>query len=453
MIKDDIYQTHLTAQQNLRRLSIIRGVALLGQFLALVFFGTVNPIGLPLVPITIILSIYSAITAATWLRSKQPVPIVDYEFFTHLLIVIFFFSMLLYFSGGASNPFVSYYLIPLSIAAITLPRRLSILVALAALACYTVLLNYYVPIAAIAPHAVDMHGTATGMHGTATGMNRPATGMNGVHSGAFNESVNESTNLHILGMWANFAISGALITYFISRMAGTLRQQQQKIAEQRETQLRDEQLLAVATLAAGTAHELGTPLNTMKIIVDELIDKRENSAEDLLLLNQQIDTCKSTLKQLLMTAEQSQSSEQTPVTVRDYFSALLSRWQLMRPNVNVSINLAKDSCDAPCTAAFHLTIEQSIINLLNNAADASPESVEVSIQWTADRATIDIRDHGLGLDLNGIDNLGQAFVTHKDDGLGLGLFLSRATLTRFGGTVSLRNALGGGTHTQISLPL
>ena len=284
-------------------------------------------------------------------------------------------------------------------------------------------------------------------------MNRPATGMNGVHSGAFNESVNESTNLHILGMWANFAISGALITYFISRMAGTLRQQQQKIAEQRETQLRDEQLLAVATLAAGTAHELGTPLNTMKIIVDELIDKRENSAEDLLLLNQQIDTCKSTLKQLLMTAEQSQSSEQTPVTVRDYFSALLSRWQLMRPNVNVSINLAKDSCDAPCTAAFHLTIEQSIINLLNNAADASPESVEVSIQWTADRATIDIRDHGLGLDLNGIDNLGQAFVTHKDDGLGLGLFLSRATLTRFGGTVSLRNALGGGTHTQISLPL
>ena len=254
-------------------------------------------------------------------------------------------------------------------------------------------------------------------------------------------------------MWANFAISGALITYFISRMAGTLRQQQQKIAEQRETQLRDEQLLAVATLAAGTAHELGTPLNTMKIIVDELIDKRENSAEDLLLLNQQIDTCKSTLKQLLMTAEQSQSSEQTPVTVRDYFSALLSRWQLMRPNVNVSINLAKDSCDAPCTAAFHLTIEQSIINLLNNAADASPESVEVSIQWTADRATIDIRDHGLGLDLNGIDNLGQAFVTHKDDGLGLGLFLSRATLTRFGGTVSLRNALGGGTHTQISLPL
>ena len=347
--------------------------------------------------------------------------------------------MLLYFSGGASNPFVSYYLIPLSIAAITLPRRLSILVALAALACYTVLLNYYVPIAAIAPHAVDMHGTATGMNG-------PATGMNGVHSGAFNESVNESTNLHILGMWANFAISGALITYFISRMAGTLRQQQQKIAEQRETQLRDEQLLAVATLAAGTAHELGTPLNTMKIIVDELIDKRKNSAEDLLLLNQQIDTCKSTLKQ-------SQSSEQIPVTVRDYFSALLSRWQLMRPNVNVSINLAKDSCDAPCTAAFHLTIEQSIINLLNNAADASPESVEVSIQWTADRATIDIRDHGPGLDINDIDNLGQAFVTHKDDGLGLGLFLSRATLTRFGGTVSLRNALGGGTHTQISLPL
>ena len=321
------------------------------------------------------------------------------------------------------------------------------------MACYTVLFNYYVPIAAIAPHAADMYGLGTGM--------------NGLHSGAFNESVRksanesfkESTNLHILGMWANFAISGALITYFIRSIARTLRQYQQKIAEQRETQLRDEPLLAVrvpvtvAALAAGTAYELGTPLNTMKIIIDELIDKRKKSVEDLLLLNQQINTCKSTLKKLLMTAEKSQSSDQNPVPVRDYFSALLSRWQLMRPNVNVSMNLAKDSCDAPVTAAFHLTIEQSIINPLDNAADASPESVEVSIQWTADRPTIDIRDHGPGLDLNDIDNLGQAFVTHKDDGLGLVLFLSRATLTRFGGTVSSRNAPLGGTYTQISLSL
>lgn len=104
-------------------------------------------------------------------------------------------------------------------------------------------------------------------------------------------------------------------------------------------------------------------------------------------------------------------------------------------------------------ALFHPTIDQSILNLLNNAADASPAKVEISINWTRENATLDIRDYGEGLDPLAVDELGEPFVTDKDDGLGLGLFLSRATLTRFGGTVKLQNAAGGGTHTQMILPL
>lgn len=104
-------------------------------------------------------------------------------------------------------------------------------------------------------------------------------------------------------------------------------------------------------------------------------------------------------------------------------------------------------------ALFHPTIDQSILNLLNNAADASPEKVEICINWTRESATLDIRDYGAGLDPLKIDELGEPFVTDKADGLGLGLFLSRATLTRFGGTVSLQNAANGGTNTQITLPL
>jgi two-component system sensor histidine kinase RegB len=417
MIQDNSQQTYSAARQNLFRLSLIRGVALIGQILALVYFTAINPIGLPANAIALVLAIYASVTVATWQRSRMQMPIADNEFFIHLLADILFFSVLLYFSGGASNPFISYYLIPISIAAITVSRQYSILIAVTALGAYSLLLKYYVPITAIAPSS---------------------------HHGASNGS------LHILGMWANFAVSGVIIIYFISRMASALKIQQQALALQRETQLRNEQLLAVGTLAAGTAHELGTPLNTMKLLVDDMVASAPDN-QDLSLLNQQIEQCKITLKQLLTTAEQSQSNQLEPQSVRSYFSAILARWQLMRPHLKANINFT-DSPDS--SAVFEPTIAQSILNLLNNAADASL-NVDVHLYWSATAANIEIRDYGTGLDLGEVDSLGQAFVTDKADGLGLGLFLSQATLSRFGGSVSLQNASNSepGTLTHILLPL
>ena len=286
--------------------------------------------------------------------------------------------------------------------------------AVVALLSYSLLLKYYVAIVAIAP---------------------------GHHKAVDN-------SLHILGMWVNFAISAAIIIYFISRMAATLKQQEHEIAIRRDAQLRDEQLLAVGTLAAGTAHELGTPLNTMKLVVDEMLLDTDNQV-DLLLLNQQIEQCKTTLKQLHTTAEESQSNQLEAQPVKRYLEKVLARWQLMRPLLKTRIQFN----DTPTiSAVFHPTITQSILNLLNNAADAS-EKVDIAISWNTEMATICIRDFGAGLNADLLETLGQPFVTDKADGLGLGLFLSQATLTRFGGSVSLQNAPEGGTLTQITLPL
>ena len=390
MNRDQIYQTHTTARQNLYRLSLIRGVVLLGQVIALVYFTFFNPIGLPVLPIGIVLAIYASVTAAILHRSRLNVPIADREFFIHLLVDIIFFSMLLYFSGGASNPFISYYLIPISIAAITLPRYYTSAIALAALTAYSLLLIYHVPVMAIAPS----------------------------HQGHMGNN-----NLHVLGMWANFAVNAAIITYFVSRIATTLKLQQDKIAEQRECQLQDEQLLAVGTLAAGTAHELGTPINTMKLIIDEMLLQRDKDhKDDLSLLSQQIDQCKTTLKQLQTTAEQSTSKDFPTQSLRSYFDQLLERWQLMRPKLNASISFADYDKSMPILK-FHPTIAQSLLNLLNNAADASPESVNVRIDWTKDKVEIQIKDQGSGVDPATIDSIGKPFTSSKTEGLGLGLFL------------------------------
>jgi two-component system sensor histidine kinase RegB len=422
MTQDGPFQTYTAAQQNLQRLNLIRALVLLGQLFGLAYFSLINPIGLPSASIVLVMAIYASITVASQLRSRRAPTITDREFFIHLLVDIFFFSALLYFSGGASNPFISYFLIPISIAAITLQRRYAISTAIVALLSYSLLLQYYVPIASLEPDAIG-HGA--------------------------HRLQEAGSNLHILGMWANFALSAIIITYFIRNMANTLKTQQQALARQREVQLRDEQLLAVGTLAAGTAHELGTPLNTIKLLVDEMKAEAQYPGGDLQLLDQQISLCKSTLKQLLMTAEQSQSSELQPQLLTTYFSGLLERWQLMRPTVEANIIMA----NTEQLGYFHPTIDQSIINLLNNAADASPKAVDIEISWESTAATISIRDQGPGIRTAQMEELGQAFVSDKGDGLGLGLFLSQASLTRFGGTLSLQSNPQGGTTTQITLPL
>ena len=410
------YQADSASRHNLFRLGLIRAVVLLGQGLALLYFTFFKPIDLPTSSIALVLAIYASITIATANRGRVNIPITNREFFVHLLVDIFFFSMLLYLSGGASNPFISYYLISISIAAIVLPPLYTAVIALTTLLCYSLLLSYHIPVSAIAPHNMG-------------------------HSMAGN-------NLHIWGMWANFVISAAIITYFVSRMASELKFQQQKIAQHREQQLQDEQLLAIGTLAAGTAHELGTPLNTMKLLVDEMVVKQEKNS-DLDLLSQQIDQCKITLKQLQTTANESSAENYSAQPLHTFFNQLFERWQLMRPELNTTIIYA--DCPAPAPdLKFHPTIAQSILNLLNNAADASPEWVEVAISWTDTEIEMEIRDRGEGFETAGKT---VPFFSSKSEGLGLGLFLSQSTVTRFGGSVSLQNLTDGGTLTTIKLPI
>jgi two-component system sensor histidine kinase RegB len=408
------------ARQNLRQLSIIRNIALGGQLVALLFFSQIQDIGLPTTVLSVILALYALVIAATWWRSFQTPAITELEFFGHLLVDILFFTALLFFSGGASNPFISYYLVPISIAATTLPPRYTWSVAILSLASYSWLLMNHLPIPALAPMSGHSHH-------------------------------NSSNNLHIMGMWCNFAVSALLITYFVTRMANTLKQQEVKLAQQREDQLRDEQVIGIGTLAAGTAHELGTPLNTMKIIVDEMQCEKSGAEEELSILQQQIEQCRTTLKQLVATAETTTDSYEVK-PAKEYFDKLLERWQVMRPKIQANIQFEGNLPD--CNVNFHPTIAQSLTNLLNNAADASPEQVDVNLSWDTDTITLNIRDYGKGISPEQQETLGQPFQSDKPEGLGLGLFLTQASVNRYGGNVSIQPADNGpGTMTKVTLPL
>jgi two-component system sensor histidine kinase RegB len=359
------------------------------------------------------LPLSSLLCAFTALRLRLSLPVTEMEYALQLACDLLIHSALLYYSGGSTNPFVSYYLVPLAIAAVTLPWLYSLILSGIALTAYSLLLVQFYPLEGL-PMARD--------------------------------------KMQVYGMWLSIALAAAVITFFAARMAEELRRQEQLRSERREESLRDEQLLAVATQAAGAAHELGTPLATMSVLINEMRQDHTDPLlqEDLQILQDQVKLCKETLQQLVRAAEANRRLAIVEQDVTAWLDEALNRWHLMRPEASYRFQRLRDGKVPRLTPPPDLT--QALLNLLNNAADACPDDLEVHLDWDAQDIVISIRDHGPGVPPAIAEAIGKPFITTKGKGFGLGLFLSKASVTRAGGSVKLYSHEQGGTLTELRLP-
>ena len=175
--------------------------------------------------------------------------------------------------------------------------------------------------------------------------------------------------------------------------------------------------------------------------------------DHLRVMREQIDRCKSILATISASAGQSRAEGGKRLTLETYLEKIIQDWRATRVGVNVQYHF-QGSRPSPEIVAEQ-TLSQAITNILNNAADASPGSVEMNGRWNEQELVLDICDRGAGLTPDALRDAGQPFFTTKgpDQGLGLGLFLAHATLQRFGGTIRLYNREGGGVCTQVSLRL
>jgi two-component system sensor histidine kinase RegB len=419
-IPADASRIYSPSLDNLRTLLVIRSLALLGQTGVLAYVSIAGRTSSAPWGLTLSLLVMAGITAASLWRTTRPWPVADREFLGQLLVDVLGWTALMYFSGGANNPFISYYIVPLVIAAAVLPWRDTWLIAGSSLLAYSALLYYHLPFPLFSPHAAMSHGGGASMH--------------------------------ILGMWFNFLFSAGLITFFVVRMAATLRQQEALAAARREDQLRNDQIMAVAALAAGTAHELGTPLSTMTVLVDEMLQDEslgEQSRQDCKLLKSQIDLCKGTLSELSRTAELSSVRQTRILAVGDFARDTLERWAVRRPGVVYSLDCSPDSP----AIEVDPSLSQALENLLNNAADTLSEKVAVTVSWDRETARIAVRDWGQGIPPEKLEQLGKPIIHADRSGLGIGLMLSQASVERHGGHIELRNHRDGGTLATLALPI
>ncbi|MDZ4202040.1 MAG: GerAB/ArcD/ProY family transporter [Gallionella sp.] len=407
----------LPGHGQLRRLVALRGVAVCAQLLVLFAVWKVLELELDWTPMLLAITLLAVINLATWARLRSSKPVSNPELFAQLCLDVLVLSVLLYFGGGSTNPFVSLYLLPLVIAAATLPGRYSWGMAVLTAACYSVLMFYYVPL----PH-------------------------NHHHDG------DSAFNAHVLGMWLGFVISAVVVAYFVVQMARAVRQRDEALVRVREEILRNERIVALGTQAAGAAHELGTPLSTMSVVIGEL---RHDAAaqpewrDSLALLDEQVRGCKRILDKMLANAQEGDAA--VPRTAEQLMAEVLDEWQLLRPTAKY--RYASDGVQPAPLIGVDATLRAALMNLLNNAADAADAEVEIVARWDARRFTLEVRDQGKGLGEEAELKAGSAFFTTKSEGRGLGLFLANATVERMGGTVRLFNREGGGATTELTLPL
>ncbi len=320
----------------------------------------------------------------------------------------------LYLTGGYTNPLVSLLLLPIAVAIILVPLGQSIAVTVAGVSIYTFLVLWHTPL--------------THEHHSAN-----------------------LAQLHLVGMWVTFAITAAILLLVVGALARRLRQQQSQLAEIRETRLRDEQIIALGLSAAAIAHRLGTPLNTMTLLVEEMkstVTGESYLADDLSLMEKQLGLCSGHLQQLSTAAMQAKTSQLETLTARDWIMRLRESATLLWPGAAIEWRQPFPGCQV----AVDATLDQAVLNLLANAVTASPSWVAISArEGIGGRLEMIVEDHGDGLESTLAGALGEQVVS-SENGLGVGLFLSNATIQRLGGTLKAR-VTAEGTTMIIDLPI
>jgi two-component system, sensor histidine kinase RegB len=404
----------------LRQLQGLRMVAIAAQLVLVAAAVRILGAELPVAGIVGVLGGLAVFNLWTCLRMRNARPVSDAELFTQLSIDMVALTAVLAMAGGASNPFGGIVLLPLALGATCLTWRSAWALGVASMVCYSVLLWMSHPLQLRAP---------------------------------------EIERLLVLsaGMWVSYCLTAVVVVGVVLRITYALRRDEQIIEETRRKAVCDEHIERMGALAAGAAHELSSPLASIAMIVDELRRDHPSPNEaqkNLELVSRLLGSCRETLSGLLSYGNSTLCSAPERVKCDAFMHDCVESFAVRRPDCNVGFNV--ETRGEPPTMLSNRALRQALTSILDNAADVSPEHVEVSIGWTEEWLRIRVRDYGPGIHPDVMDALGKLmFLTTKESGKGngLGLYLANTAVSRFGGHLSLANAEDRGAVAEILLPV
>ncbi|WP_076414429.1 sensor histidine kinase KdpD [Shewanella sp. UCD-KL12] len=350
---------------------------------------------------------------------RQPLMAKDSGLFIALLLDTAFWITWLYFSGGATNAFISLLLLPIAIAAITLPRWAPWTLTLISTLAYSLML-YSVPDNQMQHHGMDMSS-------------------------------------HYLGMWFNFVISSLVLTTSVAFIAKRMRRQDSELAYMREAQLRQEKLLALGTASAQMAHQLATPLSSLRLLVDEVAEELEPDSPSVKEMEVALCRCEQTLTELRFATESIREQKQVEVEASNLIAMLRQQVTLLMPQLKLKLVVDSEVKQSPVLTDTSLL--PALLSLIENAARASEDKtdekrvrVEIDLEPEQLNLRIRVRDYGVGIPKHLLSQLGHKLVD-SPTGMGMALMLSHASFERLGGTLMLGSHSEGGAVAEVILPV
>ncbi|MBN1210024.1 MAG: HAMP domain-containing histidine kinase [Myxococcaceae bacterium] len=408
---------------NLSWLLRLRWGAVVGQGGLILFARLGMGMPLPLGPLFATVAVAAASNAALGFWARRPREIREWVLWAVMALDVALLTVLLDFSGGPFNPFSTLYLVHIALAAVVLRARWTWALVTLAAACFGALFvrHLWAPAGAAGPahHHID------------------------------------DVRLHLEGMWLAFGLAAVFIVYFVQRVTRALAEREAELVAARAVTARNEKLAALATLAAGAAHELSTPLSTIAVVARELERRAELSAagrEDAQLIRQQVARCHDILAQMAADAGASRGEAFVAVTPSALLEGALEGLRgSERVRVEAEGRCREETVSVPVRALTH-----AIRGVVKNAlqASAKEQQVRLALAREATGWRLSVEDAGAGMPAEVLARAGEPFFTTKPpgEGMGLGLFLARAVLDQLGGRLELRSAPGQGTRVEMTWP-
>jgi len=419
----------------------LRWGAVVCQTLLIIAVSLFLNIKLPLLIVFIIITFQATSNIYfSKLQQKKQQKSLHQAFIIAMFMDVSLLTLLIHYTGGPMNPFTFLYLVHIVVGSLAMNPKCSWALAVFATLCYAGL--FLLPPMAISHMAAGVHSVYHSKPGHSDSAAAP------------------QMRLHLQGMWLAFTLTSAFIVFFVSKIQQALDNYQHALSQLQREKNNNEKLASLATLAAGAAHELSTPLATIAVASGEMhhslrqedADCKKLSTEliaDTQLIKTQVNICKDILYQ--MSSDAGHAMGEPPIMLK-----LSSFLQESVASYGSMVRIFFESDDLSVRLPPR-TFKRALRSLINNGIDACPDHAPVTVSCRHDheRLYITVSDQGCGMDKETLSRALDPFFTTKPPGkgLGLGLFLARSVAKRYGGGLELTSEFGKGTTAILNFAL